>query len=126
MPPIYRPEVAARAIVWAARNRRREVDVALSTRVTIAGDKLAPWLGDLYLAKTGFSAQQSDEPVAPDRPDNLFEPVPGDPGVDGPFRAREDDPSFRLTENRDALTTAAAGLLAAFGLIGLRRGRRQD
>jgi hypothetical protein len=94
--------------------------------VTIAGDKLAPWLGDLYLAKTGFSGQQTDEPVAADRPDNLFEPVPGDHGVEGPFRDRaiEKEPLFRLTENRDALTTAAGALLAAFGLTGLRRERR--
>ena len=128
VPPIFRPEVAARAIVWAARHRRREVNVGLSTRVTIAGDKLAPWLGDLYLARTGFAAQQTDEPVAPGRPDNLFEPVPGDHGVEGPFRDRaaEEDPLLRLTENRDALTTAAGALLAAFGLSGLRRGRRPD
>jgi short-subunit dehydrogenase len=128
VPPIFGPEVAARAIVWAARHHRREVNVGLSTRVAIAGDRLAPWLGDLYLAKTAFSAQQTDEPVPPDRPDNLFEPVPGDHGVEGPFRERatEDDPLFRLTANRDVLATAAGALLAAFGLTGLRRERRPD
>ena len=128
VPPIFAPEVAARAIVWASRNHRRELNVGLSTRVTIAGDKLAPWLGDLYLAKTGFSGQQTEQPIAADRPDNLFEPVPGDHGVEGPFgdRAAEEDPLIRLTEHRDALTTAAGTLLAALGLAGFRRERRPD
>jgi NAD(P)-dependent dehydrogenase (short-subunit alcohol dehydrogenase family) len=39
MPPIYQPEVAAEAIVWAAHHRRRELDVGLSTFIAIWGNK---------------------------------------------------------------------------------------
>ncbi|MBD0328681.1 MAG: SDR family oxidoreductase [Thermoleophilia bacterium] len=123
VPPIYQPEVAARGVVWAARQRRREVNVGLPTRVTITGDKLAPGLGDLYLGRSGISSQQTSQPVDPDRPDNLFEPVPGDHGARGRFgeRARAADRYFWLTTHRDAIVAAAGGALSALGLRGLRR-----
>ena len=85
--PIFQPEVAAEAIVNAVRKRKREIYVGLPTRYTIWGNKLAPWLAERYLAKTAIKGQQSDQPVDPNRPDNLFEPVPGDPGAHGPFDA---------------------------------------
>jgi short-subunit dehydrogenase len=86
--PIFQPEVAAEAIVKAVRKRKREIYVGLPTRYTIWGNKLAPWLAERYLAKTAIKGQQSDQPVDPNRPDNLFEPVPGDPGAHGPFDAQ--------------------------------------
>src|SRR5215218_2864905 len=58
VPPIYQPEVAADAIVWAARHYRREWVVGGSTALAIAGDKVAPGLGDWYLARQGYDAQQ--------------------------------------------------------------------
>jgi NAD(P)-dependent dehydrogenase (short-subunit alcohol dehydrogenase family) len=120
VPPIYEPELAAEAIVWAASQRRREIVVGGSTAVAIAGNKVAPRLGDLYLARTGFDAQQADEPVDPARPDNLFEPVPGDHGAHGIFgdQAKTRSVQFWLTKHRDSLLSAAA--LAAVALA--RRG----
>src|SRR3954454_1862040 len=85
MPPYYQPEVGADAVHWAAHNRRRELYVAAPTVKTIVGNKLAPWLVERVLAKRGFSGQQSDKPADPDRPDNLLEPAPGDPGPHGPY-----------------------------------------
>src|SRR4051794_208397 len=85
--PIFQPEVAAEAIVKAVRKRKRETYVGLPTRYTIWGNKLAPWLAERYLAKTAIKGQQTDQPVDPNRPDNLFEPVPGDRGAHGPFDA---------------------------------------
>src|SRR4051795_8291471 len=77
--PVYQPEVAARAIVWASEHpSRREHWVAGSTAMTILGSRLAPGrLGDLYLAKTGFDGQQTSEAAAQRRreTDYLFEPV---------------------------------------------------
>jgi len=78
VPPIYQPEVAAAAIVDAAVRPRRELWVGGSTVATILGNRLAPGLADRYLARTGYEAQQTDEPVTAGRPDNLFESVPGD------------------------------------------------
>jgi len=91
VPPIYQPEVAAEAIVWAAHNPQRELMVAWPTIKAIFGNAVAPGFVDHYLAKNGYDAQQTDEPEIHDRPDNLFEPVPGDQAARGPFddRARE-------------------------------------
>jgi len=120
VPPIYQPEVAAEAIVWAASERRREVFVGGSTVVAVASNKVAPWLGDLYLARTGFDAQQTDEPVEPGRRDNLFEPPPTDHGAHGIFdaEAKARSVQFWATKHRDSLISAAA--LAAIAL-GRRR-----
>ncbi len=67
VPPVYQPEVAADGILFAATHDRREVWVGGSTVMTILGNKLAPWAADLYLARTNIDAQQTDEPVSPDR-----------------------------------------------------------
>jgi NAD(P)-dependent dehydrogenase (short-subunit alcohol dehydrogenase family) len=85
VPPIYQPEVAAEAVVWISEHRRRQLYVGAPTLKTVLGNRIAPWLGDRYLARTGYKAQQTDEPVAPGRPDNLFHPVPGDHGTRGRF-----------------------------------------
>jgi NADP-dependent 3-hydroxy acid dehydrogenase YdfG len=119
VPPIFQPEVAAEAIVWASKNRRRELYVGWPTVEAIVGNRIAPGLADLYLARTGYDAQQIDEPVPPDRRDNLFEPVPGDFAAHGPFddRAKSRSVQFSLTTHRRWL---AAGALAALAGAFLR------
>ena len=124
VPPIFQPEVAARAIVWAARNRRREVDVAASTVATIIGDKIAPGLLDRYLARNGLDAQKADRPTEPGRPDNLWEPVSGDHGAHGEFddAAKPRALQWWFTTNRRKL---GAGMAGAGALTwALRRARR--
>jgi hypothetical protein len=124
VPPIYQPEVAARAIVWISEHRRRQLYVGAPTLKTVLGNRVAPWLGDLYLARTGYEAQQTDEPMDRDRPDNLFEPVPGDHGSHGRFGdgARKGSAVTWLSRRRGLLTglAAAAGGVAAIG-ASLRR-----
>jgi NAD(P)-dependent dehydrogenase (short-subunit alcohol dehydrogenase family) len=118
VPPIYQPEVAARAIAWAAEGHdRREVWVGGSTAITIAGNKFAAGLGDHYLGHTGFDSQQSKEPADPGRPDNLFEPLPGDRGAHGRFDDRAHGRSLQL-----AAAMRRRTLLAAAGFIGLAAG----
>jgi NAD(P)-dependent dehydrogenase (short-subunit alcohol dehydrogenase family) len=85
VPPIYEPEVGAEAIFWAAHHRQREVWVGMPTVMAITGNKIAPGLLDNYLGRTGYDSQQSSDPVNPDRPSNLFEPVRGDYGAHGIF-----------------------------------------
>ena len=85
VPPIYQPEIAADAIVWASEHPRREFFVGGSTVLTIVGNKLAPRVADRYLARTNIQAQQTDIPIAPDRPDYLERPLPGDRGAHGIF-----------------------------------------
>jgi len=123
VPPIYQPEVPARAIYWAAHQRRREVWVGLSSTIVIAGNKLLPGLGDWYLAKTGYDSQQTDEPVEENRPDNLYEPVPGDHGAHGDFEeeSHEESPQLWATEHLGLVALAGgAGMLATAALIGRR------
>src|SRR5579863_4642058 len=91
VPPIYQPEVAARIIYHAAHHPRREYYVGHSTVQAILGNKLAPNLLDRYLARTGYAAQQHDGREDPDRPNNLWEPVPGDRGAHGSFDRRARD-----------------------------------
>ncbi len=113
--PIFQPEVAARAIVWAAHNKRRELFVGGSTVLAILGERVSPAVGDLYLAKTGYDAQQTSEVARPDRVDNVFAPVPGDHGAHGPFDEQAHAQSLELwaAMNRKWLVSAAMGLLFA-------------
>ena len=123
VPPIYQPEVAAEAIVWAAYNRRREVICGAPAWITIWGNKFFPALGDWHLARNGYGSQQTDEPVSPNRPSNLFEPVPGEHGAHGIFGDRAYGSSFQLelTKNRSWLLMGAAVIgLAAAGLAARR------
>jgi len=114
VPPVFQPEVAADAVVWAARNPRRELWVGWSTVQAIVGNKIAPGLVDLYLARTGIDAQQTDDPVRPDRPDNLFEPAPGDFAAHGRFEDRSKSRSVQLwaTIHRRWLVGGAAAAAA--------------
>jgi NADP-dependent 3-hydroxy acid dehydrogenase YdfG len=116
VPPIYQPEVAAEAIVWAAQHPRREVWVGRSTPVVIAGNRVAPGLGDRYLARTGFDSQQTDQPLNGDRPGNLFEPVPGDHGAHGEFDEQAAKSSIELWVSRHRRALLGAGIIAAVGL----------
>jgi NAD(P)-dependent dehydrogenase (short-subunit alcohol dehydrogenase family) len=114
--PIYQPEVAARAIVGAALHpARREWWVGGSTALTLVGNALAPGLADRYLARSAFDAQQTEEPVAQGRPDNLFAPLPGDRGAHGDFDTSSHSRSLQwgLTRHRAAaLWAGTAGALA--------------
>jgi len=113
VPPIYQQELAAKAIVFASEHRRREVYVGGSTATVIAGNKLLPGLGDRYLARTGFDSQMTDEPADPNRPNNLWAPVPGDYGAHGGFNDRAHAQSWQLE------ATMHRGWLALAGLAGL-------
>ena len=126
VPPIYQPEVAARAVIWAAEHRRREVYVGLPTVYTILGNKVAPWLAERYLARTGYDAQQIDDEPVNGRPSNLFAPVEGDPGAHGRFDelAHPRSAQLFLTKNRRWLGAGAA--LAAIGAAGAALARRSS
>jgi NAD(P)-dependent dehydrogenase (short-subunit alcohol dehydrogenase family) len=122
VPPILQPEVAARAICHAAHSRRREWWLGRAAPV-IAANKLAPGLGDRYLARTGFEAQLTDLPLPPGRRDNLYGPVPGDHGAHGIFddRASAGGLGLRLSRYRTAVWGGAAALAALALWV---RGRR--
>jgi NAD(P)-dependent dehydrogenase (short-subunit alcohol dehydrogenase family) len=117
VPPIYQPEVAARAVFWAAEHDRREWWVGASTAATLIANAVVRGVLDRYLARTGFDSQQTSEPVSADRPQNLWEPADtsDDFGAHGVFddRAHADSPQWWATAHRRPLVSAATGAVAA-------------
>jgi short-subunit dehydrogenase len=125
VPPIYQPEVAADAIHHAAHHKRRQIYVGMPTVMNILGERVAPWLLDRYLAKSGYKSQMTEEPLNAHGHDNLFEPVEEDRGAHGPFdgRAHNISPQYELSKRRGTLL---AGLGAAMLGVGaaVASGRR--
>lgn len=109
VPPIFEPEVAAKAIYYAAHHHRREIYVGFPTVKAIYGQKIAAGFADWYLGKTGYDAQQTEQEVSPDRPDNLFKPVPADVGAHGVFSARAKDFSPQVWGDLHLGTVLAVG-----------------
>ena len=127
VPPIFQPEVAAEAIVWAAHHARREVNVGLPTVAAIWLDKFVPGLLDRYLAWTGYDAQQYDGAEDPGRPHNLWRPVAGDHGAHGDFDARAHTASAQASIARHpALVTVAIAAAGAVATTFLGRARLVD
>jgi NAD(P)-dependent dehydrogenase (short-subunit alcohol dehydrogenase family) len=124
VPPIYSPEIAADAIVWASAGTRRELSVGMTTVGAIWVDKIASPLLDVYLARTGIDGQQTDELADPNRPNNLWQPVPGDHGAHGRFgdRTLHASPQTWINERLPAVALAVA-CGAAF-LLGVRGWRK--
>lgn len=124
VPPIFQPEVAAEAILYAASHRRRDIPVGSSTWKAEWGQKLFPGLLDRYLARRAYEGQQSGEADGHDRPDNLFDAVAGDPGTHGAFDARSKSasPALWVEKNRAPILGGAVllGALAALGWYGAR------
>lgn len=116
VPPIFAPDVAARAILFAATHRRREVWVGFPTVKAILAGWFAPGLVDHYLARTGYSGQLTSEPASPDAPGNLFESVPGNWGSEGRFVSRERHASWQMAANRHR--ASAVAVLVAAGVLG--------
>lgn len=125
VPPIYQPEIAARAIHWAARHRRRDIYVGLPTVKTVFGGMLVPGFLDHYLAHAAFEGQQTDRPapVEPHR-SNLFAPVPGDHGAQGIFgaRARPRDWFSWLSARAGAGGVRAGAAVLGVGAVALLTG----
>jgi NAD(P)-dependent dehydrogenase (short-subunit alcohol dehydrogenase family) len=120
LPPIFQPELAARAIVFAAGRRRREVWVGWPAVKAILGQRAIPGLLDRLMARQAWTGQLSEREVAPDRPDNLYAPVPRDCGAHGRFdeRASAGSWQFWLTSHpAPALAACAVVLLAVAAAI---------
>jgi short-subunit dehydrogenase len=120
VPPIFQPEVPARAIVDAALHpRSREVWVGLPTWKAIVANKLAPGLLDRYLAKTGYSGQLTEEPVPADAPANLFATADGDYGAHGRFEGRAHAVSYQAeaSRHRGALALGVIGCCAGLAAL---------
>jgi len=121
VPPIFQPEVAAEAIVYASHHPRREIYVGMPTVAAIVGNKLAPSLLDHYLARTGYDSQQYDGAEDRDRPHNLLEPVDAnqDRGAHGDFDARAHAVSPQLWTNMHRSWLLIGGLILSGAIAAL-------
>jgi NAD(P)-dependent dehydrogenase (short-subunit alcohol dehydrogenase family) len=122
MGKIFQPEVAARGVYWAATHRRRELWVGWPAVEAILGTRVMPGFLDRLLGRTAVDGQHTDEPLPPNRQDNLYTPVAGDHGAHGRFDRQATSFSLQLwlDTHRAGLASAA---LAAWLLFGLRRSR---
>ncbi|MFG2662003.1 SDR family oxidoreductase [Streptomyces sp. NPDC048425] len=120
MPPIYQPEVAARAVVHAADHPgRKQRYVGAGTRATVWANRLAPAVLDRYLAWTGFDAQQTSEGVRADWPDSLWQPADDQRGHDfGAHGTLDDDLTARSPQAAAARHPVLATGLVAAGAVG--------
>jgi len=121
VPPIFQPEVGAQAVYYAAHNDcGPELLVGWPTVEAVVGEKFVDGYINHRLAKTGYASQQTDEPAHP-RPDNLWQPAPGNWGAHGRFddRARSFSMELWARTHREWLALGAAGtiglLLGVFG-----------
>ena len=123
VPPIYQPEAIALEIVRAARTAPRELWIGHSALKAIIGTLLLPRLGDRILAKEGYGGQLTEEPAGPDRPDNLFEPVSGDPGAHGRFdrQAHRGVIGFNPAWLRGGAALMLLGIVAGAAALGRSR-----
>ncbi|MGZ4632706.1 MAG: SDR family oxidoreductase [Actinomycetes bacterium] len=122
VPPIYQPEVAADAVLHAADHpKRREYWVGGTTAATLAANALAPGLLDRYLGRTGFDAQQTDEPRDPNAPENLWAPADGPDGKDfgahGVFDDTAHSRSYQLWASQHHGVVGAAVAATAAALV---------
>ena len=125
VPPIFQPEVAARAIVWAATHHRREWWVGWPTVKAILVERIFPGLADRYLAEAGYAGQLLPEPHDPHEPGNLCVPVEGDHGAHGRFdqRARGYSVQAWADRHRRGVAATALGVLGAAALAARARRR---
>jgi NAD(P)-dependent dehydrogenase (short-subunit alcohol dehydrogenase family) len=125
VPPIFQPELIARAVVHMADHPRREMWLTERTILAIVGNRIAPGYLDRRLGRDGIASQQTDEPADPDRPVNLWQPVAGDHGAHGAFddQARATNPVVTMSLHRPALIKGALAAIVAF--VGVRLDARR-
>lgn len=122
--PVFEPEVAARAIFFAATHRRREIWVGLSTVKAILANRVAPAWIDRYLSHAGYKGQMTEEPSPAGAPANLFTPVAGNYGAHGRFDSEAKNVSWQFftDRHRTAVWTAVGiGVIAGLKLLAKRR-----
>jgi NAD(P)-dependent dehydrogenase (short-subunit alcohol dehydrogenase family) len=115
VPPVYQPEVAARAIAWLAEHPRREMWIGYPAARAIVAARWLPagWI-DRFLAQQGFESQLTGERELPGRPENLYSPVDEDRGSHGRFDlcAKPRSTQAWLTRRKLSASALIAGLAA--------------
>jgi NAD(P)-dependent dehydrogenase (short-subunit alcohol dehydrogenase family) len=125
MGKIYQPEVAARAILYAAAHNRRAIWVGYTTYEAILGNRVAPEFVDHLMANSGYDGQQTNEPASPDRKDNVWQPVPEDRGAYGGFYKTSAKKSLTLwAATHRGLMATATGIVVLSALLLGKKARK--
>jgi NAD(P)-dependent dehydrogenase (short-subunit alcohol dehydrogenase family) len=115
--PIYQPEVAAKAIVFASEHDRKDVLVGWPTVESVVAERLGSSMLDYYIADAAWNGAL-EETAAVERQDNFWRPVERDAGAHGRFDAEARSRSWQLWANinRRLIATVAigAGVLMAY------------
>ncbi|MFG3281422.1 SDR family oxidoreductase [Streptomyces sp. NPDC048111] len=127
--PIYQPEVAARAVLFAADHpRRKQYYTGASTVATVWANRFLPGLLDRYLARTGYDSQQREDEAPESTRGNLWRPLDQAPGEDhgahGIFDDQAHPRSYQAAAARRPVLTAGAGLGAVAAAVWAVRRRR--
>ncbi|MFP1154117.1 SDR family oxidoreductase [Mycobacterium sherrisii] len=130
VPPIYQPEVAARAVAYAADHpERKQYWVGESTVATLVAQKFIAPLLDRYLGRTGYDSQQTDQQAERQRPDNLWRPVDDAPGSDhgahGGFDGKSHGRSPQLWFSRHPVAGGTGALALGVGVLSAMSARRR-
>jgi hypothetical protein len=126
VPPIYQPEPFADAVLHCCERPVRELPVGWGAQKLMWGQKLSPRAGDLVLLRSGWRSQHTGEDKPVGSPDNLFAPLPGDPGAHGRFddRSRATTLWTSLRLRRRLVGAAAAAMVAGSVEVLAARNRR--
>ncbi len=125
VPPIFQPEIPARAIYFAAIHPRRQTWIGFPTVAAILANRIAPGLIDRYLASSGYTGQLGDA-LPPGAPSNLFHPVPGTYAAHGRFDKLARTRSWEVFTSRHRTAFwAALGLGAAAGVVAAVKGKKK-
>jgi len=124
VPPIYHPEPFADAVLHCCEHPIRELPIGWGAQKLMWGQKLSPRAGDLMLLRMGWKGQHTGEDKPLDSPDNLFRPLPGDPGAHGRFDAESRNSTLwtSLRLRRWLVGAAVVGAAAVAGSV--ERNRR--
>ncbi len=123
--PIFQPEIAADAIVFATHAHRKEILLGFPTVEAVLGERVNSEVLDHYIADTAWNGAQRPEDADPDAPNNFWHPLPGDHGAHGPFddRAKTFSSQLWMNKNRKGIAAVALGaamLTGAAVLLGKR------
>jgi NAD(P)-dependent dehydrogenase (short-subunit alcohol dehydrogenase family) len=125
VPPVYSPELCARAILECAERPVRDLLVSGMAKIISLAGTVAPRLTDYYMERTTSKSQMTDVPVGPGRRDNLYEPVEDDGGQRGGYEGRVANRSVytqtALHPRQTLLAASAVGLALAVGWRASRR-----
>lgn len=127
LPPYYKPELVAEAILHVAEHPTRDIIVGDVGKIADVLQRISPALMDALLLALSFEGQRTDEPRSEDAPNNLYEPISEYNRVDGDF-GQLVVPSVSDWFDRNpavkwgAIAAAALGIAAITGITSAKDG----